>query len=110
MKNKIIVPIVKIVTVPENRMIGLTNVLGELVIKLLNDNDDSVAASLKLGKYDHEDVYYTVPKAWVGKKLLIKYDQEVDNYVNNYKFYYVDENKNIKEAEKFDCGNVFISI
>ena len=86
--EKIRIPKILIVTVPDNRVIHIDDqIFGKLVIKLLNDDKDGVVegCEVKMPDYSGENgCFITVPKAWIDKKVLVKYERELDAKVLNF--------------------------
>ena len=80
--TKIRIPAIKVITIPDNRVIHIDDkIFGELVIKLIND-DGSVyvkGCEIKMPGYSGEHgCFITAPKAWVNKTVLVKYEREAE--------------------------------
>ena len=78
--TKIRIPAIKVITIPDNRVIHIDDqIFGELVVKLINDDgsDYVKGCEIKMPEYSGEyGCFITAPKAWVNKTVLVKYERE----------------------------------
>ena len=79
--KKIRIPKILVITISDDRVIHIDDqIFGRLVIKLLNDDNEVVeGCEIQMTDYSGENgCFITVPKAWIDKKVLVKYEKEVD--------------------------------
>lgn len=78
--KKIRIPKILVITISDDRVIHIDDqIFGRLVIKLLNDDNEVVeGCEIQMTDYSGENgCFITVPKAWIDKKVLVKYEKEV---------------------------------
>ena len=79
--SKIKMPKFQILVVPENAILRIDEpVFGTLFIGVLNKDNaiDEDESQIHMFDYDGEPIVITLPKAWIGKRILVKYDHEVE--------------------------------
>ena len=85
--EKIRIPAIKVITISDNRTIHIDGqIFGKLVVKLFNDDDTKFVDGCEIQMSDYSGEYgcfITVPKAWINKKALVKYEKEVDCKILN---------------------------
>ncbi len=77
--EKIRIPAIKVIKISDNRVIHIGDqIFGTLVIKLLNEDGDFVeGCDIQIPEYCGEECFITVPKTWIGKQVMVKYEREV---------------------------------
>ena len=77
--GKIRIPAIKVIKISDNRVIHINDkIFGKLIIKLLNEDGDSVeGCDIQVSGYCGEECFITVPKAWIGKQVMVKYERDV---------------------------------
>ena len=78
--EKIRVPAIKIVTASEDRTIQINDkIFGTIIVKLFNDDGSSFVeeCEIRISGFCGEDFLVKVPKLWIGKKVIVKYEREV---------------------------------
>lgn len=80
--EKVRIPAIKVITINDNRIIHIDDqIFGKLVIRLIDDNTNELVDGCEVSIPDYSGEYgcfVTVPKAWINKKVLVKYEREVD--------------------------------
>ena len=114
--SKVRMPKLQVITISEEHNILIAErVYGKLFIKLLNDDNtiDEEGGDINIPDYSGEYVLISVPKKWIGKKVLVKYDREVDAEVLKIntpnQLYYIDDGE-VKSVRWFDCKDLSICL
>lgn len=83
------IPAIKVIKISNNRVIHINDkIFGKLIIKLLNGDGGFVeGCDIQVSGYCGEECFITVPKAWIGKQVVVKYDRDV-------------------MARKLECGHI----
>ena len=73
------IPAIKVIKISDDRVIHIDDqIFGKLVIKLLSEDGDFVeGCDIQIPEYCGEECFITVPKAWIGKQVMVKYEREV---------------------------------
>lgn len=75
--EKITMPYLKIIKVPDNRVINIDEPVFGTLVFVLFDEDGNEITKTEIHDYDGENVFITVPKSWIGKQVLVKYGRKV---------------------------------
>ena len=73
------IPVIKVIKISNDRVIHIDDqIFGKLVIKLLSEDGDFIEeCDIQIQGYCGEECFITVPKAWIGKQVLVKYERDV---------------------------------
>ena len=85
--EEIMVPRLKVIRISEDAVIRLADhIYGTLYICPMSD-EGVILDEFKIGEYSNESVLITVPKAWIGKQVMVKFNKKylakrVGSYIN----------------------------
>lgn len=118
--SKIRVPKIQVITIDEKHSIHITEeVYGTLCVLLLDDNYnvDKEGCEIKICDYSGENVFISLPKKWIGREVLVRYEREVEAEKREFSsdqvfhFYIDNDTGELKPFRQFKCGdNIAINI
>lgn len=114
--SKFMMPKIETIKIDDRCQIYIKDkIYGSLVVMLLDDNGcvDEKQEKIIIPGYDGQYFVMDVPKTWIGKKVLVKYERKVDGIKltsNSSPLYYVDLNGDVKTCKWGDHSIITIKI